>query len=143
VDLGEVLALAVADVRARHPDVQLTVDAPDEPVVVDGWEPGLRMVAGNLIGNAARHGGGRVQVTLRGGEAPVLLVDDDGAGIPPAERERIFEPFRRLEEAADRPGTGLGLALVAQQVRSHGATVSVEDSPLGGARLSVALRRPS
>jgi signal transduction histidine kinase len=138
VDLTDVLALAVADVRTRHPDVQLTVDVPDEPVVVPGWEPGLRMLAGNLIGNAAHHGGGRVQVTLRGGAAPVLLVEDDGPGIPPPERERVFEPFRRLEEAADRPGSGLGLALVAQQVRAHGATVSVEDSPLGGARLAVA-----
>jgi signal transduction histidine kinase len=98
----------------------------------------------NLVENAARHGraGGRVRVTLHGaenGRGPAIEVDDDGPGIPQAERERVFEPFQRIDGDAgdERPGSGLGLALVAQQARLHGAAVSVADSPLGGARLRV------
>jgi signal transduction histidine kinase len=138
VDLADVVGPAVADTRTRHPEASIEVKVPDGPVMVSGWEPGLRSLVGNLVGNAAHHGGGRVLVTVTGGERPALWVDDDGPGIAPADRELVFEPFRRLQEAADRPGTGLGLALVAQQVRTHGATVSVHDSPLGGARFAVA-----
>jgi signal transduction histidine kinase len=68
---------------------------------------------------------------------PVLTVDDDGDGIARRDRKRIFEPFARLEAAADRPGSGLGLALVAQQAREHSASVRVDASPIGGARLVV------
>lgn len=138
VDLADVVAVAVAEARARHPGATIEMALPDRPVVVRGWEPGLRMLAGNLVVNAARHGLGRVQVTLREGPPPVLLVDDDGPGIPEADRERVFEPFERLTEAAGREGSGLGLALVAQQAREHGAAVAVEDAPLGGARVRVA-----
>jgi two-component system, OmpR family, sensor histidine kinase PrrB len=90
------------------------------------------------VTNAAHHGhpGGNVWVTLAGRPAPVLTVDD-GDGIPEHERNRIFEPFRRLEPAADRPGTGLGLALVAQQARAHTATVRVDVSPAAGTRVVV------
>jgi signal transduction histidine kinase len=107
---------------------------------VCGWEPGLRVLVANLVINAAHHGrpGGHVWITLTGGPAPVLTVDDDGDGIPEADRERIFEPFRRLEAAADRPGSGLGLALVAQQARDHAATVQVQTAPAGGTRVVVA-----
>jgi signal transduction histidine kinase len=66
----------------------------------------------------------------------LLLVDDNGDGVPEEERERIFEPFVRAE-GVTAPGSGLGLALVSQQVRAHDATIEVLDSPLGGARFSV------
>jgi signal transduction histidine kinase len=137
VDLADVVTRAVADARAHYPATQFELDVPDAHVVVRGWEPGLRLLVANLVTNAAHHGrpGGNVWVTLAG---PELTVDDDGDGIPEADRERIFEPFRRLEAAADRPGTGLGLALVAQQAREHDATVRVEKSPVGGARVVVA-----
>jgi signal transduction histidine kinase len=96
----------------------------------------------NLVENAVRHGRaeGTVRVSLTGaqdGAGPLLVVEDDGPGVPAAERTRIFEPFARLG-AAGRPGSGLGLALVAQQARHHGAAVAVGDSRLGGARFSVA-----
>jgi two-component system sensor histidine kinase PrrB len=80
-----------------------------------------------------------VRVTLRAaqnGRGPAIEVDDDGPGIPESERERIFEPFQRVD-GVDRAGSGLGLALVAQQARLHDAAVTVGDSPLGGARLRV------
>jgi two-component system, OmpR family, sensor histidine kinase PrrB len=136
IDVADVVTRAVAEARAHYPETAFALDLPDASVVLQGWEPGLRLLVANLVTNAAHHGrrGGNVWVTLEG---PVLTVDDDGDGIPEADRARIFEPFRRLDAAADRPGTGLGLALVAQQAREHGATVRVETSPAGGARVVV------
>ncbi len=100
-----------------------------------GWEPGLRILVDNLVENAARHGGGAVCVTLSA-DGPALWVDDDGRGVDARERERIFEPFVRAN-GTDAPGSGLGLALVSQQVRAHGARVEVGESPQGGARFVV------
>ena len=140
VDLADLVTRAVAETRPRYPATTFALDLPDTPVVVRGWEPGLRLLVANLVTNAAHHGrpGGNVWVTLAGGPAPVLTVDDDGDGIAEGDRARIFEPFRRLEAAADRPGTGLGLALAAQQAREHAATVRVDASPAGGTRMVVA-----
>jgi signal transduction histidine kinase len=139
VDLGDVVDAAATAAVERHPDLQLSADLPDAPVPVEGWEPGLRLLADNLVENAARHGrpGGRIKVTLNpSATGALLVVEDDGPGVPPADRERIFEPFARLE-ATNGDGSGLGLALVEQQVRHHGARIEVGDSPLGGARFSV------
>ncbi|CAB3668962.1 MULTISPECIES: ATP-binding protein [Achromobacter] len=95
----------------------------------------------NLLQNAIRHAGGRVQVALTS-PAPqeyVLTVDDDGPGVPPADRERIFEPFIRLDESRDRGtgGTGLGLAIVSRVARWHNGSAQASDSPLGGARFVI------
>jgi signal transduction histidine kinase len=140
VDLADVVAATVDAACARHPEVSWSSELPNGPVVVRGWDTGLRMLVDNLVENAARHGkrpGGAVIVALR--EGPTLIVDDDGPGVAPGDRERIFEPFVRANGASSEevPGSGLGLALVAQQVRDHGATVEVGESPLGGARFSV------
>ena len=138
VDLADLVAVALAAVRTRHPRVEFACELPDEPVVVRGWEPGLRILADNLLVNAARHGGGTVAMSLcyGGSGGPVLVVDDDGPGVAAEDQERIFEPFVRAD-GVTAPGSGLGLALVSQQVRAHGATIEVLDSPLGGARFSV------
>jgi two-component system sensor histidine kinase PrrB len=143
VDLADLVDGVVTAAAERHPELALSAALPETPVIVEGWEPGLRLLVENLVSNAARHGradgGGRVEVTLldaTGGAGPVLHIDDDGPGVPPDERERIFAPFARID-GADRPGSGLGLALVAQQAGHHGAGVQVEDAPLGGARFTV------
>ena len=134
VDLAEVADVALAAARERHPAVAWEIDVPTAELRVAGWEPGLRSVLDNLLDNAARHARGRVRVALEQG--PALVVEDDGPGVPEAERGRIFDPFVRL--ADDDAGSGLGLAIVAQQARHHGATVSVERSGgLGGARFEV------
>ena len=135
VDLAELVDEVVTAAVARHPEVTLTAELPEAPVVVDGWEPGLRMVVENLVTNAIRHGGRTVRVTLADG---ALTVDDDGPGIAEADRERIFAPFARVE-GSEAPGSGLGLALVAQQAGHHGASVAVARAPepLGGARFVV------
>ncbi len=143
VDLTEVVASSVEAAASRHPEVTWSSELPEAAVVVRGWEPGLRLLADNLVENAARHGrgagGGAVTVRVAGGDAPQLVVEDDGPGVGEADRERIFEPFVRANGASEEgvPGSGLGLALVAQQVRDHGATIEVGESSLGGARFSV------
>ncbi|WP_336698921.1 sensor histidine kinase [Curtobacterium sp. USHLN213] len=110
------------------------------PARVLGDERLLAAVVRNLVDNAVRHAEGRVVVALaeRDGRA-VLTVDDDGAGIAPADRDRVFERLVRLDEARSRDagGAGLGLAIVQDAVRAHGGDVVVADSPLGGARFAV------
>jgi signal transduction histidine kinase len=102
----------------------------------------LGQLVRNLADNAARHARTAVAIGVIERHGQVLLtVDDDGAGVPPGERERIFERFVRLDEARarDAGGSGLGLAIVRAIAEAEGGTVRVEDSPLGGARFAVAL----
>ncbi len=104
----------------------------------------LTQVIRNLLGNARRHAGPRGQVAisaLRHGSRLTIRVDDDGAGIAPTERERVFERFHRSEAARDRGsgGSGLGLAIARSIVELHGGRIWVEDSPLGGARVAFEL----
>lgn len=105
-----------------------------------GDERVLAGVVRNLVDNAVRHADARVVVTLAAvGTDAVLTVDDDGAGVPTQERDRVFDRFVRLDEARSRDvgGAGLGLAIVRDAVRAHGGRVEVTDSPLGGARFVV------
>jgi signal transduction histidine kinase len=107
---------------------------------VSGDRRKLATIVRNLTDNAARHASGAVAFSLgREGDDVVLGIEDDGNGIPPDERERIFERFVRLEEARDRDsgGSGLGLAIVAEIAQVHGARVSVQAGDLGGARFEV------
>jgi signal transduction histidine kinase len=118
------------------------------PVRVEGDPAGLGRMLRNLVDNAARHAAGRVALALaeRDGRA-VIHVDDDGPGIPLADRKRVFDRFVRLDESRSRAvgGSGLGLAIVAEIVAAHGGDVAVVDGPLGGARFTVRLpvRAPS
>jgi signal transduction histidine kinase len=102
----------------------------------------LERLLGNLLDNACRYGDGPTAVRIDGDEETVLVhVDDDGPGIPPSERQRIFERFARGSTSQHVPGTGLGLALVTEHARLMGGTVSVGESPEGGARFTLALPR--
>lgn len=145
VDLASVVAEAVTAIQQQHPGTTFEADLPDDPVVVRGWEPGLRSLTDNLLRNAARHGrqDGRVTVALRPGspvEGPLLVVEDDGPGIPAEERERVFEPFARAK-GVSAPGSGLGLAIVAQQAEQHDAIVAIDEAEAGGAAFSVRFPR--
>jgi signal transduction histidine kinase len=111
---------------------------------VEGDAAGLRRVLGNLGDNAARHADRRVAFSVAERDGVVLLeVDDDGPGVPEAERERVFERFVRLDDARARDdgGSGLGLAIVAELVAAHGGTVTLASSPIGGTRVEVSLPR--
>lgn len=111
---------------------------------VRGDRAGLRRMIGNLLDNAARHARSKVSVSLATTAANdvVLRVDDDGPGVPAADRQRIFERFVRLDSgrSRDHGGSGLGLAIVAEVVAAHGGgAVRVLDSPQGGARFEIVL----
>ncbi|MFN3217409.1 MAG: ATP-binding protein [Acidimicrobiales bacterium] len=96
----------------------------------------------HLLDNAARHGVARVEIALHTvADTVTLTVDDDGTGVAPDDRERIFERFVRLDDARsrDKGGAGLGLAVTAACVRAGGGDLRVEDGPLGGARFVVTL----
>ncbi|MBS1177927.1 MAG: two-component sensor histidine kinase [Proteobacteria bacterium] len=140
LDLSELVREAVADTVplavARGTRFELRADA---PVPVDGDRAALAALVRNLADNAVRYSppGARVELRVSMADgAPTLQVDDAGPGIPPAERERVFDRFYR-RGLADEPGTGLGLAIVRGVAQRHGATVALEDSPLGGLRVTV------
>ena len=102
----------------------------------------LTSVIRNLLDNASRHAHATVAISVReAGPWVVLMVADDGEGVPVDERELVFERFRRLEEGRERDsgGSGLGLALSRRIVERHGGRIHVEDAPLGGACFVVSL----
>jgi signal transduction histidine kinase len=107
-------------------------------------ELATRLLA-NLVENAVRHGleGGRVEVTLERAQegSANLVVADDGAGIPAAERGRVFRRFHRLDAARSSPGTGLGLALAKAIADLHGMAISLSDNA-PGLRVSVFVPAP-
>ncbi|MBF6171547.1 HAMP domain-containing sensor histidine kinase [Nocardia blacklockiae] len=139
VDLDDLIDQIVEDAHRTHPDV--TVDSTvAEPLRLRGLAAGLRSILENAVTNSVRHGHAtRVELTARrDGDRIELVVDDNGTGIPEHDRDRLFDRFARGDTTA--AGSGLGLALVAQQARLHGGTAQLTDSPLGGTRLHVTLR---
>lgn len=108
---------------------------------VAGDERLLARAVRNLVDNAARHARSRVAISVaQQGGTVVLHVDDDGAGISPEDRGRIFDRFTRLDEgrSRDEGGSGLGLAIVSEIASAHQGTVNVGVSPWGGARFTLA-----
>jgi len=107
---------------------------------ITGSAEAVQRVVTHLLDNAARHGATQVSVGLQADDRTVSLwVDDDGPGVPEADRQRIFERFTRLDDARtrDRGGAGLGLAVVAETMRAMRGSVEVVESPSGGARFTV------
>jgi two-component system osmolarity sensor histidine kinase EnvZ len=93
----------------------------------------------NLVGNAGRHGKTVAVSAVHADGLLTVTVDDDGPGVPFEEREAIFKPFYRLDDARnlDETGTGLGLPIARDIARSHGGDITLSDSPLGGLRATV------
>jgi signal transduction histidine kinase len=116
-------------------DAELLADEGSGDLEVQGVAKLLRRAIRNLLENARRYTNGPVEVTVRreGGQA-CLRVWDRGPGVPPDQRERIFEPFYRLPGASEREGgVGLGLALVRSIALRHQGTVQCEAREGGGA----------
>lgn len=144
---GDVDLDAVVDTEARRTWPRPVRVVRLDPVRVEGHAYDLGRAVANLLDNATRHARTGVEVSLRRhDDTAVLVVDDDGPGVPPAARERVFERFVRLDDARTRvasgpagggPGTGLGLALVRSIVTRHDGDVRLTDAPLGGARVRV------
>ena len=139
VDLDD---LAIAEVRRLRAGSAQVDGSGIQAARVRGDVRLLGRLVRNLADNAARHARSAVAIGVLERDGQVLLtVDDDGPGVPAAERERIFERFVRLDEARarDAGGSGLGLAIVRAIAEAEGGSVRVEDSPLGGARFAVVL----
>ncbi len=145
VALLPLLRQVLADLHplAQARGIALSLQAGDaEQAAVRGEAAALSVLVRNLVDNALRYtpAGGQVQVGVAREAGRVLLqVDDNGPGIPDAERERVFERFVRGSSAVQDSGSGLGLAIVRSIARRLGATVVLADSPLGGLRVTVSL----
>jgi len=136
VDLDEIVLSEARRLRSRS---EHRIDtAGVSGAQLQGAPDALARAVRNLLDNAARHARSTVTITLReSATAVTLTVTDDGPGIPPEERARIFERFARLDDgrARDVGGTGLGLAITHDIVVSHGGTIEVDNAP--GARFTV------
>ncbi|WP_430623732.1 HAMP domain-containing sensor histidine kinase [Mycolicibacterium sphagni] len=142
VDITELLDRAAHDAIRVYPDLDVSL-VPSPTCIIIGLPAGLRLAVDNAIANAVKHGGAtRVQLSaVSSREGVQIAIDDNGSGVPEAERAAVFERFAR-GSTASHSGSGLGLALVAQQAELHGGTASLEDSALGGARLVLRLPAP-
>ena len=153
VDLGEVATAAVEAARASAPDREVTLEAPDEPLVVAGDRDRLRQVLANLLDNALAYSPAGTPVAVRiatvpdpsgdGRELASIEVVDRGHGLTPDQAERVFERFYRTDPARSRAhgGTGLGLSIVAAITDAHGGSVSVDSTPGEGSTFRVLLPR--
>jgi signal transduction histidine kinase len=109
-----------------------------------GREQQLDRLVRNLVDNAGQHAARQVEVRVELTPTEVVLhVDDDGPGIPAADRERVFERFTRLDESRSRDagGAGLGLAIAREIAVRHGGSLTLDASPLGGTRATLVLDR--
>lgn len=134
---GVVAEFAPLAIREGY-SVALTGDAGPIPVGVEPHAIGRAL--SNLLGNAVAHGGGSGQIEVRVNRNGTIDVIDEGPGVLPEARSRIFLPFSR--ERWDRDGCGLGLHLVREIMRAHGGEVDVVDSPRGHFRLSFRVDAP-
>lgn len=143
VNVAQFLSATVAGVDG------IRLDLPDDAheLVIEADKRRLARVMANLLDNARRYGGGATRVSFGCDEELVIAVEDDGPGVPKAERATIFDRFSRGSAGGRRGadgGTGLGLSLVVEDLRLHGGRAAVEDRPDGrpGARFTLRLPLP-
>jgi two-component system osmolarity sensor histidine kinase EnvZ len=138
------IAELIDDIAAtsRREGVGITVQQPAR-LIVPVRPNALRRCLNNLVSNARRYGGQVWLSSLPAEDGVDILIDDNGPGIPPDERDRVFQPFVRLDKSrnAATGGIGLGLTIARDVARSHGGDVRLEDSPYGGLRARVHLPR--
>jgi signal transduction histidine kinase len=148
VDLATTVAAILAGLQPDAERLGIHVDEMTEPAPLDGDSLLIERLAANLLTNAVRHNvaGGRVEVVtgVKEGKA-VLSVTNTGPLIPPAEVDRLFQPFQRLDSrrAQHRDGHGLGLSIVRAIATGHDATITAHPIPDGGLSVSVIFPRPA
>jgi two-component system sensor histidine kinase PrrB len=138
-DVADLIDQSAHDAMRHFPALSVRIDA-DPELITRGLPTGLRLAVDNALTNSYRHGGA-TQALVSAHRTPsgiVISVDDNGCGIPAAERDAVFERFFRGSQAT-KGGSGLGLALVAQQAQLHGGRAYFEDSEMGGVRLVLEL----
>ena len=140
LDLNELVRTEIAALYmlAQAREIALTLAAPT-PVTLNGDAARLHILVRNLVDNALRYTptGGRVQASVAvTAQAIILTVDDSGPGLAAFDAQRAFDRFYR-GRSSDQSGSGLGLSIVKNIADQHGATLSLETSPLGGLRVMV------
>ena len=121
--------------------VKIKILCDEGDIKILGKEQALRRAVTNIVGNACRYGK-KVEIGVsKGRHYVVIVVDDNGPGIPEDKREDVFRAFYRLENSRNKEtgGIGLGLAITKDIITSHGGKIELEDSPLGGLRVIVSL----
>jgi two-component system osmolarity sensor histidine kinase EnvZ len=128
-------------VNARREGAEIDADIPEPELVLPLRRDAFRRALANVIGNAHRYARHQKLSLQRSHNAVDIYVDDDGPGIPRDFREDVFKPFFRLEESrnAETGGTGLGLTIARDILRSHGGDLTLRDSPSGGLRARLRL----
>jgi signal transduction histidine kinase len=141
VEIDDIIAAEVADRRSGGARIDYHRGQWQQVPIVLGDRLALRRVVANLADNAIKYGGAAHLRSLIVDNAIELTVDDEGLGIPPEQRLAMLEPFGRLETSRNRGtgGAGLGLSIVRGLVEAHGGTLSIDQAPSGGARISVRL----
>ena len=137
VDLADVADAAVADERRRSPEATVDIES-TPPTTLIAWRDGVRLAIANIVRNALVHGvpaDGSAQRVIVSVVGTTVTVDDNGPGVPTADRQRVLERFER----GGGHGSGLGLAIAQQVALAHGGSVTIESSPLGGARVVMSL----
>jgi signal transduction histidine kinase len=138
IDLAAVVATCARELNPGAAERGIALEVETGSAIVDGDERRLRELLRNLVENALRYARTTVRIASeRSGRGCELIVEDDGAGIPETERERVFDRFYRREN--DGAGTGLGLAIVRWIALAHRGVVTASQSPLGGARFVATL----
>ena len=150
VNLGELLAetYETAQILGEEAGVDVTLEVPDQPVLVDVDGGRIRQLVMNLITNAVKYtpAGGKVWMTLTGTpEAATISVRDTGIGIAPGDVARVFDRFWRADPArsrtGERPGIGLGLAISKWIAEAHGGSIAVTSRPQRGTTFTVTVPR--
>ena len=142
VDLAALVTECVRELQPRAAEKAITVRVSLDPVILQGDEALLRRMFSNLLGNALTYTprGGSVDVFLaKAAEGVVLRVADTGPGIPPEDRERVFERFVRLDPARGAGGAGLGLAIARWVAEAHGGGVRIVSTGSGGSIFAATL----
>lgn len=138
LDLAPVAAEVARQAAAVHPGIEISSDLADLSVAGDA--DALRQLLWILLDNAARHARSRISVSLQRQDGWArLVVDDDGSGVPAAEREKIFERFYKADPARRAGGAGLGLAIARWIADQHHGRIIAADGPAGGAGFFVDL----
>ncbi len=140
IDLADLLDRVARENMRVSPQVQIDLDVDEDLGMVWGWPNGLRLAVENLVRNAITHGEATriLLAAYRRDGVMTIVVDDNGRGLPAAEHESVLGRFSRGSTAA-QGGSGLGLALVAQQAALHGGQIKLTNGPLGGLKGTLTL----